>query len=59
MLTLDQQDQVRDLMVLNMDAVETATQLAELVADLLNIQHELDDPDSEIWDLALDYIEEP
>ena len=57
MLTDLQQDEVRDVMLLNLDSVTNATQLAELAASLLDLE-ELDDPDSELWELAADYFED-
>ena len=50
MLTDLQQDEVRDVMLLNLDSVTNATQLAELAASLLDLEEELDDPDSELWE---------
>lgn len=58
MLTDLQQDEVRDVMLLNLDSVTNATQLAELAASLLDLDEELDDPDSELWELAADYFED-
>ena len=58
MLTDLQQDEVRDVMLLNLDSVTNATQLAELAASLLDLEDELDDPDSELWELAADYFED-
>ena len=58
MLTDLQQDEVRDVMLLNLDSVANATQLAELAASLLGLEEELDDPDSELWELAADYFED-
>lgn len=58
MLTDLQQDEVRDVMLLNLDSVTNATQLAELAASLLDLEEELDDPDSELWELAADYFED-
>lgn len=58
MLTDLQQDEVRDVMLLNLDSVTNATQLAELAANLLDLEDELDDPDSELWELAADYFED-
>ena len=58
MLTDLQQNEVRDVMLLNLDSVTNATQLAELAASLLDLEDELDDPDSELWELAADYFED-
>jgi len=58
MLTDLQQNEVRDVMLLNLDSVTNATQLAELAASLLDLEEELDDPDSELWELAADYFED-
>jgi len=58
MLTDVQQDEVRDVMLLNLNSVTNATQLAELAASLLDLEDELDDPDSELWELAADYFED-
>lgn len=58
MLTDVQQDEVRDAMLLNLNSVTNATQLAELAASLLDLEDELDDPDSELWELAADYFED-
>lgn len=58
MLTDLQQDEVRDVMLLNLNSVTNATQLAELAASLLDLEDELDDPDSELWELAADYFED-
>lgn len=58
MLTDLQQDEVRDVMLLNLDSVTNATQLAELAASLLDLEDELNDPDSELWELAADYFED-
>ena len=58
MLTDLQQNEVRDVMLLNLDSVTNATQLAELAASLLDFEEELDDPDSELWELAADYFED-
>lgn len=58
MLTDLQQDEVRDVMLLNLNSVTNATQLAELAASLLDLEEELDDPDSELWELAADYFED-
>lgn len=58
MLTDVQQDEVRDAMLLNLNSVTNATQLAELAASLLDLEEELDDPDSELWELAADYFED-
>lgn len=58
MLTDVQQDEVRDVMLLNLNSVTNATQLAELAASLLDLEEELDDPDSELWELAADYFED-
>lgn len=58
MLTDVQQDEVRDVMLLNLNSVTNATQLAELAASLLDLEDELNDPDSELWELAADYFED-
>ena len=58
MLTDLQQDEVRDVMLLNLNSITNVTQLAELAASLLDLEDELDDPDSELWELAADYFED-
>ncbi len=58
MLTDVQQDEVRDVMLLNLNSITNVTQLAELAASLLDLEDELDDPDSELWELAADYFED-
>jgi hypothetical protein len=40
-----------------LSGVETATKLAEDAADQFQLHSELDDPNSEIWDLAIQVME--
>lgn len=46
---------VRDFMTRHAHIADSATDLAEMTACELDLDSELDFPESEIWDLALEY----
>lgn len=47
---------VRDFMQRYAPVADSATDLAEMTATELDLDAELDDPESDIWDLALEYF---
>ena len=57
-MTPDDIRRVRRYLALHAPLYETATELAEGAAYTLDLTEELDDPESELWALALRYFRE-
>lgn len=56
MMTKDQINRARVIAAANCTEFSTASELAEFIADVLNIDDELDDETSELWDIAISAI---